>query len=166
MHKRTERGQCPYVRSRPIADIPFFRNATARQQLATDRPVGKRRLWGCITFALAALVAVVVFYAFDAGYLPVKSFDATRWREAAASDNPPVRLQMIDSLMRSRRIDNLTRSQVDALLGPPNGDGYFADWDLVYWLGPERGWMRIDSEWLVIRFGPSGRVTEYRIVRD
>ena len=33
-------------------------------------------------------------------------------------------------------------------------------------LGPERGFISIDSEWLVVRFGQGGRVTEYEIARD
>jgi hypothetical protein len=39
-------------------------------------------------------------------------------------------------------------------------------WPLVYLLGPERGLIRIDSETLVIRLGPDGRVSDYRVVRD
>jgi hypothetical protein len=52
------------------------------------------------------------------------------------------------------------------LLGEPSDEGYFREWDFVYWLGPERSYMGIDSEWLVVRLGRDGRVTEYRIVRD
>ena len=73
---------------------------------------------------------------------------------------------MVEWLVRSGRLDGLTRPQLLALLGPPSGAGYFTDWDLVYWLGPERGWFGIDSEWLVIRLGPDGRVAEYEIARE
>jgi hypothetical protein len=31
---------------------------------------------------------------------------------------------------------------------------------------PERGFISIDSEWLVVRFDTAGKVSEYRIVRD
>jgi hypothetical protein len=37
---------------------------------------------------------------------------------------------------------------------------------MVYWLGPERGFIRIDSEWLVLRLDQSDIVREVRIVRD
>ena len=43
---------------------------------------------------------------------------------------------------------------------------YFADYQLVYWLGPERGFISLDSEWLAVRIGPDQRVAEARIVRD
>jgi hypothetical protein len=59
-----------------------------------------------------------------------------------------------------------TRRQVIELLGKPSDDGYFRDWHLVYWIGPERGFMSIDSEWLVLRLGRDDRVVECRIVRD
>ena len=52
------------------------------------------------------------------------------------------------------------------MLGEPPHTGYFKDWDLVYWLGRERGFISIDSEWLVVRLDPKGWVREYRIVRD
>lgn len=52
------------------------------------------------------------------------------------------------------------------MLGPGDRTDKWQEWHLIYHLGPERGVIRIDSEWLVIRFGTSDRVTEYRIVRD
>ena len=74
---------------------------------------------------------------------------------------------MVDSLVRSGKLNGLTRPQVLTLLGPDCDCDYFEDdWNLVYWLGPERGLMSIDSEWLVIRFGRDGRVAEYRLARD
>ena len=35
----------------------------------------------------------------------------------------------------------------------PRSTEYFRDWSLVYNLGRERGFMAIDSEWLVVRIG-------------
>lgn len=52
------------------------------------------------------------------------------------------------------------------MLGPPSDVGYFRTYDLVYWLGLERGFMRIDSEWLVVRLDATGTATEARIVND
>ncbi len=52
------------------------------------------------------------------------------------------------------------------MLGEPPSTGYFSDWDLVYRLGMERGFISIDSEWLVTRLGPDGRVVQARIVTD
>ena len=108
---------------------------------------------------------LVVGCGFVTGYLPVRPFDSALWKDVRTADNH-VRLSMVEWLVRSGRLDGLARPQVMELLGPPNGDSYFREWDLVYLLGPERGLFSIDSEWLVVRFGADGRVAEYDVVRD
>ena len=77
-----------------------------------------------------------------------------------------VRLNMADGLIARGDLDRMSRSDVIELLGEPPEKEYFRDWDLVYRLGMERGFISIDSEWLVIRLGADGRVVEYRIVTD
>ena len=37
---------------------------------------------------------------------------------------------------------------------------------MVYILGSERGFMSIDSEWLVLRIDAAGHVRDVKIVRD
>ena len=73
---------------------------------------------------------------------------------------------MIEPLIMSGRLDGVTQPEVIALLGPSDDTNYFKEWDFVYWLGPERSFMSLDSEWLVIKIGPTGRVVEYRVVSD
>jgi hypothetical protein len=73
---------------------------------------------------------------------------------------------MADRLIAYDTLLGKTRAEVVELLGEPPPTGYFSNWDLVYWLGPERGFIRIDSEWLVLRLGADGRVADNRIVRD
>jgi outer membrane protein assembly factor BamE (lipoprotein component of BamABCDE complex) len=77
-----------------------------------------------------------------------------------------VRLRMADRLIARQMLLGKTRGQVVEMLGEPTSTAYFRDWDMVYWLGPERGFFRIDSEWLVLKLGANGRVVENRIVRD
>ncbi|HYI41104.1 MAG TPA: hypothetical protein VE053_12380 [Allosphingosinicella sp.] len=127
---------------------------------------GFSRLWGCgFALLLIAGVAMIVGYGVMTGYLPIRSFDPALWRQVRTADNHD-RLRMVEWLLRSGQLDGLTRSQAVGLLGQPDGGPHFQDWSLVYWLGPERGLFSIDSEWLVIRIGPDGRVAEYRVVRD
>jgi len=73
---------------------------------------------------------------------------------------------MADWLLLSRSLIGKTRAQVVEDLGEPPPTDYFRDWSLVYNLGSERGFISIDSEWLVIRIGNDSRVVEARIVRD
>ena len=126
---------------------------------------GRRQLWGCLAALLLVLVVVIVGCAFELRYLPIRPFDAEMWRHTQASGST-IRLSMVEWLVRSGRLDGLTRPQLLELLGPPTDSAYFQDWDLVYLLGPERGLYGIDSEWLVIRLGPDGCVAEYEIARD
>ena len=126
---------------------------------------GSSHPWGCWLGLLAMCAVATIGYAFATGYLPIRPFDAGLWRQVKTADNH-VRLRMVEWLLRSGQLDRLTRPQVLELLGDPDGGPYFRDWDLVYWLGPERGFLGIDSEWLVLRIGSNGRVSEYRVVRD
>ncbi len=73
---------------------------------------------------------------------------------------------MADRLMAHCDLKGMAKSEVIAMLGVPPTTGYFRDYDLVYYLGPERGWMGIDSEWLVLKLDGSGKVTQYRMPRD
>jgi hypothetical protein len=67
------------------------------------------------------------------------AFDSAVWKASLSTQDDPIR--------------------------PPKTD-YFSDYQIVYWLGPERGFISIDSEWLAIWIGPDQRVTDARIVRD
>lgn len=52
------------------------------------------------------------------------------------------------------------------ILGPDTENAYFKEIDnMVYYLGPERGLISIDSEWLVIEFD-NNTVVDYHIKRD
>jgi hypothetical protein len=92
-------------------------------------------------------------------------FDAVAW-QSEGSRTDAVRIRMVDDLLRRHRFGSMTREQVTAIAGEPDKTNYFSDWDMVYWLGPERGFMGIDSEWLVFRLDGEKKVSEYEIVRD
>ncbi len=101
-------------------------------------------------------------------YFKTADFDSAAWKARALDGDPkwPTRLRMADDLVAGKRLSGLTRSQVEDLLGPPDDTGYFKEWSMVYWLGPERGFVGIDSEWLVVRVNEKGVVEEFRLVRD
>lgn len=92
-------------------------------------------------------------------------FDPVAW-QAQMGFADDVRIRMVDDLLRRQNFHGMTCDQLTAIVGEPNGDEYFEEWDLVYWLGPERGFMGIDSEWLVFRLDGQERVSDYRIVTD
>lgn len=98
-------------------------------------------------------------------HLRRRPFDATAWQGEKTMTND-VRIRMVDDLLRRHNFRGMTREQVTAIVGESDKTEYFKEWDLVYWLGPERGFMSIDSEWLVFRLDSQKKVTDLRIMRD
>lgn len=92
-------------------------------------------------------------------------FDPVAWQSRHGIEND-VRIRIVDDLLRQHNFHGMARDQLTAIVGEPDQTEYFKDWDLVYWLGPERGFMSIDSEWLVFRLDDQKRVMDYQIVRD
>ncbi|MFZ4682023.1 MAG: hypothetical protein ACOYMS_05950 [Terrimicrobiaceae bacterium] len=100
----------------------------------------------------------------DKNQLP---FDQTVWKaNPGSTERNPIRLRMVDDLLSKYKFKGMSRKQIDDLLGPSAPTDKYSDWDLVYWLGPERGRIRIDSEWLVFRFDDDGKVTKFEHLRD
>lgn len=96
-----------------------------------------------------------------------RSFDREAWLLSGSMERGPYpRLELADELIATERLLGLDRVQVIELLGEPGEHGYFQDYDLVYWLGPERSYISVDSEWLAVKLGADGKVTECQLVRD
>lgn len=131
--------------------------------MSKSRPVSPKALLGCLGVIAGLALVVTLSGAWMTGYLPVRLFNEARWKDPALADQ---RVTMVEALLLTHRLEGRTRAEVLELLGPPTETDYFANWDAVYWLGDERGMIRIDSEWLVLRFGPDGRVSEHLVVTD
>src|SRR2546423_1794434 len=118
-----------------------------------------------VTVCVGGVAGWFFFGATIQEHLRACPFDAASWQGEKALTND-VRIRMVDYLLRRHSFRGMTREQATAILGEPDKTKYFKEWNLVYWLGAERGWMSIDSEWLVFRLDGQKRVTDYRIVRD
>lgn len=92
-------------------------------------------------------------------------FDPVAWQQKGNLTNA-VRIRMVDDLVKRNPLKGMGRAEVLKLLGEPDKTVYFKEWDLVYWLGPERSFLPIDSEWLVIRLNKENLVKEYAVVTD
>lgn len=83
-----------------------------------------------------------------------EEFSPPAWRDTTlAFGKAAVRGCMVDDLLEKHTLVGMTRAQIVGLLGdpsPPQADT-LAAFELVYWLGPERGPIGTDSEWLAIR---------------
>lgn len=120
-----------------------------------------------VEIILSILVLAVAIY-LVIGNRPAE-FNRQLWIESGSgpfSKEAP-RLTMADGLVRSRVLIGMSLPEVEAMLGPQSEAQYFRrEYDLVYWLGAERNFISIDSEWLVLKLSRQGMVTEARIVTD
>ena len=138
----------------------------------------KRTRYVLLAGGLVAIAAVVYFWAwplylFATSPMPEdrcpghERFDPVVWQDSIQvySDLKP-RGCMVDDLLAHYKLVGMTRAEIVRLLGEPRPTAYFREFDLVYWLGSERGWLSIDSEWLVMKLDGTGRVLEAKLVTD
>jgi hypothetical protein len=123
----------------------------------------KSRFYIILAVSLLGFVGSIVIIWF--WYFRSQKFDPVIWQDQTQIQSG-IRLRMADQLISNQTLINLTRAEVIKQLGNPASTVYFKDWDMVYYLGDERGFMGIDSEWLVIRLDVNERVRDYKILRD
>ena len=126
-----------------------------------------------ILSAFAAILLALGFtayrYATSVHGQPRLSFDSAVWKATPSTVPGPAnatRHRMVDDLLRHHPLIGLTRAEVEGLIGAADQTPYFSSYDMVYFLGPERGMMVIDSEWLVVKLDAAGWVSEARLVTD
>lgn len=125
-----------------------------------------RRTQVLIALAIAISVAVGAALLIDHHYYGPTPFDRATWiASATLSSEPSPRLRMADGLVAQRTLIGKTRTEVESMLGPVTATQKFRDYAMVYWLGNERGFISVDSEWLALTL-EGDRVTQVRIVRD
>lgn len=59
---------------------------------------------------------------------------------------------MVNDLLNFHKLVGLSKAEIEDLLGPPLDNSRFLACEAIYWLGPERGFISIDSGLLVIPF--------------
>lgn len=101
-------------------------------------------------------------------------FDPVAWRDQKrVYSDEAVRKRMLPSLLRTRALVGDTPEQVRALLGPPMQRREYTCYaerleslapdEIVYWIGPEEGFMAFDSLWFVLTPGKFGTIDHYRV---
>lgn len=120
-----------------------------------------------IGIALIGYVLLVCYLLFGhrlISYTEQIPFESSQWK-AHLNDSDVIKQRMADDLLLQHKVVGLSVNEVDVLLGKPPKTQYFKDYDYVYWLGPERSAIGIDSEWLGIKF-QDGVVIKADILRD
>ena len=149
-----------------LEDCRGWNQRTVRTELesssGSSHVAARHRIWWLMASAVSVACAGALFWHL---WYPGRPFDAHAWL-ADERDGSGVRQQMADRLIAHRVLIGKTRAEVVEMLGPPRRTTYFNDWDLVYRLGDERGFISMDSEWLLVRLDESLRVSEACIGRD
>lgn len=82
------------------------------------------------------------------------------------SESERERFRLAEGLLSWGTFRGKSRDEIQAIMGVPEQTDYFSDWDEVYVLGPERGWLSIDHEWLVVNYDDQGKAIEAAILSD
>ncbi len=100
-------------------------------------------------------------------YWQIGLFTSERWKGSppTTSRHFYARQNMVDDLLRRYDLRGMPKEKIDLLLGKPASTQYFREFDYVYWLGSERGFFPIDSEWLCIKF-QNAKVSEVKLCTD
>lgn len=107
------------------------------------------------------LIFVILTTRLSGDYIDRIAFDAEVWRQGETT----ARQDMLDDLLQNHSPIGLTHQEVIDLLGERSKTHHFSEYDLVYWIGPERPFMG-DSEWFVIRFDEKDFVVEVAVFTD
>ena len=90
------------------------------------------------------------------------NFTTEKWLNA-----PAERVYMVDDLLNKYELVGKTKDEVNTLLGTPTATDYSKNENnMVYYLGDERGFISIDSEWLVISLNGNEKVIKSQIRTD
>jgi hypothetical protein len=93
------------------------------------------------------------------------TFIQSQWMDTAlVRSRLAIRGCMVDDLLDRNELRGMSRAQVVALIGEPDTGSDFPEYDLVYWLGPQRGLIGTDSEYLVMKLDQSKRVTSVELI--
>ncbi len=111
---------------------------------------------------LAILLIIAVFIAvWCISYHVYHTFTTEKWLKS-----PDKRTRLVGDLLSRYDLIGLSEGEIAALLGENDtGRDYFSPEKYVYYLGPERGIISIDSEWLIIEFD-DGAVSKYFVRTD
>lgn len=131
----------------------------------------KKDYSGAIVKSLASVVILTLVVLLAVTILQKPSgakFDAEKWADPKLVEHKPyIRLSMIADLTENYITRGQGKAEVLELLGEPTDTEYFADHDLIYWLGPHQTmFTSVDSVWLVIDFGEADEVIDYQVISD
>ena len=131
------------------------------------------RTLGIVTVVLLAVGAYSAWRAYRAARSQLaesrcdghEKFIQSQWLDTSlVRSRLAIRGCMVDDLLDTHELRGMTRAQVVALIGEPDSTRDFPEYDLVYWLGPQRGLIGTDSEYLAMKLDKAKRVLSVELI--
>lgn len=117
--------------------------------------VGSTFRWTILAAMLSPWILCLGFGGCDSRPKTGRTFKSDAWKNAVG-EQAVLRKEMLGDLLAQHKIVGLSKLKVVQLLGEPDSkDRYSGETggsDFNYYLGPEKGFISIDSEWLTIKF--------------
>ena len=126
-----------------------------------EKEIRKAKRINYIAFGIVVALTLSIIVA-GLIYHYKQTFSTAKWL-----NNPEERTAIVGDLLDKHELIGMTEAEIIDLLGTHNNDyGYFNEADrYVYYMGPERGFISIDSEWLILDF-KDGVVADCYITTD
>jgi hypothetical protein len=93
-------------------------------------------------------------------------FISSKWQDSSlVHSEPPIRIGMIKDFITHYKPYQKRKEEILNLLGKPDYSEELKEWDMVYWLGKESNLISTYTQWFVIEFDSSGKVSECEIFK-
>ncbi len=116
------------------------------------------------------MLLILVVFMFGCSDSKELDFDSAVWKKTESfryqKDDITKRQKMIKSVLKL--IKGKSKAEIVGLLGKSLDSGYFKSTgrDSIYILGPERSYISVDSEWLLLWFDKKNILVKFEITTD
>jgi len=76
------------------------------------------------------------------------------------------RIKMCRDIINKKLLLGKTKAEITDFLGKPDNFPFWEPWGFNYWVGLQRGPMKMDSAWLAIRFDDTHHAVEVKMKQD
>jgi hypothetical protein len=97
------------------------------------------------------------------------AFDLSLWQVGTrdkVNDSNAVRIRMCHDFIARQSWRGKTKQELTEWLGKSDNFPFYDEWNFNYWVGPQRGPIKVDSAWLCFRFDKNGKATEAKLKQD
>ncbi len=118
-----------------------------------------------ILIFIASCTLLAVYETINTSSMPEIPFESNEWKAAAGDRSSTLRLTMLEDLLSRHQLASKSRAEVINLLGNPEQENYFSEYEMMYRLGNDGG-LLAGPKYMAIRFTPGDTIDELAILKD